>query len=309
MWNAESSMASAKKGNDIWLAPFRPARKDDLPFEILRTETLGVRSARALSARPTQHTFYIIHWLEQGAGTYFIDFQGHTLQPRSLYFLTPGQVHSWDIQEPVQGFTLLFTDEFLEIGQPELLHQVEFFHRLDQTPVIQVGQQKMSVIDGLINQLFVEYQADQLGRVIALQALLQLLLIEAQREYQAVHQQQLTPMSSAGGLLARDFKYLVGQHFLTMRTVEAYANQLHVNTTYLSDTVKHVTGLPPGAHIRQRLALEAKRLLAHTDLTAQQIAYQLGFEDPAYFGRFFKREAGSSPNAFRQHTREKYQKF
>jgi AraC family transcriptional regulator, transcriptional activator of pobA len=298
-------MTSAKKVKDIWLAQFQPARKDDLPFEILQTQTLD--STRALSINATQHTFYIIHWLEQGSGVYHIDFQGHSIQPKSLYFLTPGQVHSWDVQERVSGYTLFFTEEFLEIPQPGLLHQVDFFHRFDQVPVVQVSPENVKLIDGLIQQLFVEYRQDQTGRAIVLQSLLQLLLVQAQREYHAVNHSKLATKSTAGAVLTRDFKYLVGQHFLTMRTVEAYAEKLHVNSSHLSDTVKRLTGLPPGAHIRQRLALEAKRLLAHTDLTAQQITYQLGFEDPSYFGRFFKREVGVGPQTFRDQTRGKYQ--
>lgn len=299
-------MASPKKSKDIWLAQFRPARANDLPFEILRTETL---LPLFLRHQPTQHTFYIIHWLEQGAGRYFVDFQAHTVQPNTLYFLTPGQVHAWQIEKPVQGYTLLFTEEFLEVGQAKamLLHQVDFFHHLDQTPVIRIGKKKTKIIDDLVEALFAEYQASQVGRAIALQARLQLLLVEAQREYTSTHEKKTNSVPSASVSLAKDFRYLVGEQFLTLRTVEDYAKRLHVNAHYLSDTVKQVTGLPPGVHLRQRLALEAKRLLAHTDLTAQHIAYQLGFEDPAYFGRFFKREVGLSPNAFRQHVREKYQ--
>lgn len=299
-------MTSPKKSKDIWLAQFRPARANDLPFEILRTETM---LPFFLKNQPTQHTFYIIHWLEQGAGSYFVDFLAHAIQPNGLYFLTPGQVHAWQVESPVQGYSLFFTEEFLAVGssEPTSLHQFDFFHHLDQRPVVRVGEKKIKRIADLVETLFAEYQGSQTGRTTALQALLYLLLVEAQREYTSVHEQQPTSVPSATTSLVQDFRYLVGEHFLTLRTVEDYAKELHVNAHYLSDLVKQVTGLPPGAHLRQRLALEAKRLLAHTDLTAQQIAYQLGFEDPAYFGRFFKREVGSSPNAFRQHVREKYQ--
>jgi AraC family transcriptional regulator, transcriptional activator of pobA len=289
---------------DIWLASFRSARQDNFSFEILRTEKL--RPTRALSTKPTQHTFYAIHWLEQGSGTYFIDFQGFKINSSTLYFLMPGQVHAWDIQEPIDGYTIFFTDEFLELAQSNLSHQVKWMESIQQTPMITVPHIKISFFEHLLKQLFSEYETNQTGRVLAIQALFQLLLVEAQRTYQMQQAPKKTP--SAAVLLTQDFKHLVNQHFLTMKSVEGYAKALHINTNYLSDTIKQVTGLPPGVHLRQRLTLEAKRLLAHTDQSVQEIAYGLGFEDPAYFGRFFKREANSSPQAFRLAIREKYQK-
>ena len=91
-----------------------------------------------------------------------------------------------------------------------------------------------------------------------------------------------------------------------MRSVSAYAKKIGVSAGHLTDTVKEVTGSSPGKIIRQAIILEAKRLLAHTDLTVSQTCYTLSFDDPSYFGRFFKRETGQSPESFRKSIREKY---
>jgi AraC-like DNA-binding protein len=91
------------------------------------------------------------------------------------------------------------------------------------------------------------------------------------------------------------------------RRVADYARRLHVSAPHLTAVVTAATGRPPGAHVRAGLALEAKRLLAHTDLTAAGVAARLGFRDPAYFGRFFRREAGESPERFRRRIRGKSQ--
>ena len=77
--------------------------------------------------------------------------------------------------------------------------------------------------------------------------------------------------------------------------------------THLRNSVKEKTGRSPGHILRQEIALEAKRLLIHSELTAAEIGFKLGFDDPSYFGRFFKRESGLSPTAFRQRIIEKYQ--
>jgi len=102
------------------------------------------------------------------------------------------------------------------------------------------------------------------------------------------------------------FRQLVEAHFLTHQTVQAYAEILGITANHLSESAKAATGLPAGALIRQRLLLEAKRLLVHTDQSVQQIAECLSFQDPSYFGRFFKRETGQSPSAFRNTIRRKY---
>lgn len=89
--------------------------------------------------------------------------------------------------------------------------------------------------------------------------------------------------------------------------MQDYAAKIGISASHLSDTIKAVTGVSPGHIIRQEIALESQRLLAHSQLTAAEIGYRLNFDDPAYFGRFFKRECGQSPSAFRYQIREKYQ--
>ena len=92
---------------------------------------------------------------------------------------------------------------------------------------------------------------------------------------------------------------LVSKQFVTKQSVADYADQLGVTVNHLNKTVKAATGYTPGQLIRQEIVLEAKRLMQHTDLTATEIGYRLAFDDPSYFGRFFKREVGVSPGQFR----------
>ena len=289
----------------ITLARFRADREQDLPFEILETERLP---PSALRPRPVRHTFYVMHWLKRGSGTYSIDFRPHAILPDTFYFLTPGQVHSWHIDEPVAGFTIVFTHNLLNLPQdPEFLRHVGFFHHLEADPVLRARGSRVETFDRLVGELLGEYRATRSGRRLAIESLLQLLLLEVQRAYQEERSGGAFRKPSAGATLVSKFQQLVDADFLTLRTVEELARHLHVSAGHLSATVKELTGLPAGTHVRQRVALEAKRLLAHTDQSVQQIGYQLGFEDPSYFARFFRRESGRSPKRFRDEIREKYQ--
>jgi AraC-like DNA-binding protein len=84
--------------------------------------------------------------------------------------------------------------------------------------------------------------------------------------------------------------------------VSEYAKLLGITANYLNETVKTVTGQTAGELIRDRLLLEAKRWLIHSELSIAQVADQLHFDDPSYFSRFFKKYAHCSPGDFRRQT-------
>ena len=101
----------------------------------------------------------------------------------------------------------------------------------------------------------------------------------------------------------RHFNDLVTHSNGRRQRVRDYSDLLGVTPSHLAEAVREVTGRTPGQIIRDAQIAEAKRLLRHTDKTIGEIAYSLGFNDSAYFGRFFKREAGVSPGEFRRHVR------
>lgn len=100
-------------------------------------------------------------------------------------------------------------------------------------------------------------------------------------------------------LLAR-FTRLVGQDFRQQRSVEAYAMQLDISPANLNTLARRFAGHTALGLLHQRLLLEAKRELVYTSMTISQISDLLGFSEPAYFSRFFKRMTGRSPKDFRQ---------
>ena len=100
--------------------------------------------------------------------------------------------------------------------------------------------------------------------------------------------------------LIKDFSGLVEQHFRTEHSVQYYADRLFKSPKTLSNLFKKYNDKSPLRIIQERLALEAKRLLYYTDKSAKEIAFDLGFDDPAHFSRFFKKEVGQSPSDFKE---------
>ena len=116
---------------DIPLYHFRLPQNEVIPFEIKRLEQLP---PFVFSGRPVRVSFYEVLWITSGAGQRTIDFQTYPIQPNTMYFVTPGQVHSWNIQEPVTGFAILFTSDFLLLEQ-DFLRRFDFFHHIHSSPV------------------------------------------------------------------------------------------------------------------------------------------------------------------------------
>ena len=95
---------------------------------------------------------------------------------------------------------------------------------------------------------------------------------------------------------------MVDDRYSEWHQVQDYAAKIHITPKHLSQTVKQITGRSAKNMIQDRLELEAKRMLLHTELSIKEISFQLGFEDPLYFSGFFKKRAGVSPSSFR-HTK------
>ena len=123
-----------------------------------------------------------------------------------------------------------------------------------------------------------------------------LLLVRASRLFKSKHVKSL----HMGSDFLFNFQELIEANFLILKTPREYAARMNVTPNYLNALCKKKSGKSAGELIRQRILLEAKRLLAHTKLSASEIAYKLNFQDNSYFGRFFKKSTGLTPEGFRQ---------
>lgn len=99
---------------------------------------------------------------------------------------------------------------------------------------------------------------------------------------------------------------MIDRHHSSLHDVASYAGMLHLTPGYFTDLVKEQSGKTVLAHIHERLLVEAKRRLLHTELSVKQISDELGFGDAAYFHRFFKGLTGSTPVAYRMQIRKMY---
>jgi AraC-like DNA-binding protein len=262
-----------------------------LPFAVGSFDAVGPLSRAAF---PHRHTFYEIVFVTGGRGAHVVDLSRWELRPPHLCFVNPGQVHHWENATGLHGQVVLFTEDFLldHPGDRELLRV------LGERPWFSPAAADASAFARLIADMEHEHRTGQEGFASVLRAYLHVLVVRAFRL--AGPAPGRPDPAGRPAQVTRDFVRLLARPGPEVWSVRACAARVGVSVGHLNDTVKRTTGRTPGQWIRQSRVHEAKRLLARTDLTVGRVAAGVGFADPAYFCRFFRRETGISPGAFRR---------
>mgnify|MGYP000079480171 CR=1 FL=1 len=250
---------------------------------------------------PHRHDYYTVILIEQAAGEHLVDYQTYTFQPLEVYFISPGQVHQVVARTKPRGWVFTFSRDFLvENNIPEsFITNINLFQPFGESPPLKIDKVTFERLLDIIRQMQECLPMELSYRSRALGALLQLFLIHCNNS------SNLNPThldeENSGVCILRDFKHLVDARYHQWHKVNDYAAEVHLSPKYLSQTVKQYTGKSAKEFIQDRLVLEAKRLLLHTDLSVKEVAYKIGFEEPLHFSAFFKKKAGVSPSSFREH--------
>ncbi|MFJ7247736.1 AraC family transcriptional regulator [Kitasatospora sp. NPDC098652] len=259
-----------------------------LPFAIGSFDAIGPLSRANF---PHRHSFHEIVMVTGGHGAHVLDLVHRALAPPQLCVITPGQVHHWADAEELTGRVVLFNEDFL-LGHPQDLAALR---ALAARPGIALGEQA-GAIARLLADMEQEYRTRAPGYQGVLRASLHILIVRALR---ACAPDDRPAVPSRPAELAAAFTRLIAKPGGVRHSVASTAQELGVSPGHLQTLVKQATGRTPGGLIRRQQTLEAKRLLACTDLTIRQAAKEAGFADPAYFCRFFRRETGMTPGEFR----------
>ncbi|MFC9728995.1 AraC family transcriptional regulator [Streptomyces roseolus] len=239
---------------------------------------------------PHRHTFYEIVHVVEGTGAHVIDTESYALRPPQLGVILPGQVHWWEGVRGLEGSLVLFTPEFLVDGPDDL----GLLRRLGERPWVDLDAAAHARTSLLMGELAEEYRGGDDGFAGVLRSLLHVLLVRAARMPGG---QAVVPSQG----LAGEFLKLVADAGGGGVSVRECAGRLGVTPGYLTEVVRAATGRTPAALLREARAREAQRLLVATGLSVRQVGARVGFDDPAYFCRFFRREVGMSPGGFRKH--------
>lgn len=211
---------------------------------------------------------------------------------------------AWVRGEAQRGFLLYFQPEFLSHHPIPLLEEFPFFRPAEMNILPLTSKEKATLRDHFL-RLEDTFKTPHLYRTPMLQALLLALLFDCKGLHEVHHAYQR--QSSLHLSLAAQFLRALEQHYLTLRTVQAYADLLHVTPNHLSQAVSNEVGRKAYDLITERVLLEAKKLLYYTDLSVGEVADYLGFEEPTHFIRFFKRKLALTPLEYRHHATSKHE--
>ncbi|MFA6057702.1 MAG: helix-turn-helix domain-containing protein [Taibaiella sp.] len=241
------------------------------------------------SHRDEYHLFFL---QEKGTTTIEIDFQKHTIKPASVIFIHQNQVHRtlsfknaavsiWAISNENLNPEYLKLLEDITPAKPLALKQETFSVISDAVSFcIKISERKNeklyhSLLNGSCNTL--------IGLIVS----------------QYLEQTRSTDRLSRFEIVTKTFKALLEHNFTTAKKPTEYAQQLNISVAYLNECVKNTTGHSVSHHIQQRIILEAKRLLYHSDKSVKEIATELGYDDYPYFSRLFTKVAGIPALTFR----------
>jgi AraC-like DNA-binding protein len=250
---------------------------------------------------PHRHNFYQILYITSGGGRHIIDFESFPIQEGYLFFLAPGQIHEWLLNKDTDGILINFNESFFNCIpiNNQCLFAETFLLENKPYSAINLSSDKEE-FEHLLNLILEEYNNKNTSWEEMIRALLIQLfvLIGRKKNY------RITKHTTYQNYQLLKFKKLIEQFYTTKRLPKEYAELLFITPNYLNTLCMKITGCSAGFFIRNRILLEAKRLLANSTLTINEIAWQLNFNNNSYFTRFFKKYEGILPNEFRKKMNE-----
>ena len=249
--------------------------------------------------RPHRHSFYHLVLFTRGKGFHSIDFQKFPVKPYQIYFMIPGQVHSWHFEGSVDGYIVHFNEAlfttFLQNGQS--LERFHFFSGNSEDGVCQLPAPVHDGVVQLFESVLAELKEGKEQYLDMVRLRLMELFITVERSCTSKKRKNMPPQKYT---VLRNFLQLIDKHFRTIKLPKEYAELLYVTPNHLNALCQDLVGKTAGDLIRDRVLLEAKRLLTNADMTVTEIAYDLNFQDNSYFNRFFRKAVGITPDEFRK---------
>jgi AraC family 4-hydroxyphenylacetate 3-monooxygenase operon regulatory protein len=274
------------------------SRYDDSDFHIERLNSLALFFGRNM---PTHYhdRYYQLHIILEGTTHVLLD-EAHYLKTGTTLFFTPPTVpHSFVTDDDANGYVITASQPLvwrlldIEIGRNDVASTAlqPFCTQLSNP----------SKLVSLLEMLLAEQDSSEFMCDVAKQSLLQLTLIEVIRH--ANTQPVTTQFRSADVALFNRFNQMIEVNYRQHLTLPEYAEELSLTTARLNDICRKISGLSSKRLVAERVMQEARRLLLLTPMPVSQVAYELGYQDPAYFARFFKKQVGETASDFRQNQK------
>lgn len=270
--------------------------------EIIVKNAVYESETRLERSFPHRHSFYVICLIRKGSGIHVIDFEEFEVKQNRLFIINPYQVHFWMLNANTNISMVQFSESILHFDNEPVSNLLTAFgHKNNYLDI--TNFQSIEILE-LATKLEQESSAADKHSTDIMRSYLVILckLIE-----------RMACTSGNPGIInhkeekIQKFMFLINKHYVGQKSVSYYAGELNITANYLNMLSKKHLGKNAGEMITSRIMLEAKRLLYHTKSDISWIAFELGYEDPSYFTRAFRRFEKKTPTEFRDEIYKKYQ--
>lgn len=268
-----------------------------LPFDFITIEELYNKCHQSnydLSI-PHRIKFHALIVILEGESTHTIDFKEEILSPGVIIPLTKDQVHAFNSNLTVKGLIISFEENFItqNISEQNLFHFLHIYH----TPSILLGKENLSTLNPflkLLEHLHLDTNLTLKSEII--HSAFFSLLFQIKRF--SIYQHKTFESTRFKDFIR--YQQLITQYYPESHNVTDYAQKLAVSYKYINDICKQIGNKTAKSFLDNYLLLEAKRNISENKYTSQEIAYKMGFKEPANFIRFFKRFTKMTPNQFQK---------
>lgn len=261
-------------------------------FLFFEMERETVELVRAAAKPAHRHSYQEIIWVRQGTAEHLLDGDILEFPAQTLLIIPKGRIHRFVPSPDCRGSVIRFREEFL-LNPSHLL-----FSQFTGHTALQLSAEQAVAVEAYFSLLRCEFRHADPYHLQALRHLLAAFVAKLE-ELRLVHSRMRPQDFSRTLCIWNRFNTLIEQKFKSEHAVSYYAAELGLSSRKLGEIVKLYTGTFVSRVIDERLVTEAKRLILFSELTIKEIAFELGFEEHAYFTKVFKKFTGKTPSDFK----------
>ena len=248
--------------------------------------------------KPHRHDFYVTVIFTKGTGIHEIDFQKYEVSAGSLFFLSPGQVHSWELSPDTDGYIFFFSQPYYEMHYVnQKLKNFPFFNSPSFSRKLQLESDELVNMIRLFEAIGSEHESQNVMKQGFILSLISQIYIHSVRKF-AKDDEKTLATSVSYFKHYQDFENLLEESFTSQKSISYYASQLNISAKHLNRITQTVMQKTASEIITERVILEAKRMHIYLDEGLVEIAFRLGYEEYSYFARMFRKNTGITPSQF-----------
>lgn len=248
------------------------------------------------------HDFNLIVWVKEGRGLFCVDFENFEIEEDTIFFLSSRSIHHYQPFNEQNGCAIAVSPEFMQHVDPAITDFLTYtlFGRTNMVKCCKVPSEVVAKLQNFVESMMQESRSaggNHLYRS-CLASYLTLFVATAIRECRWDNvKHNLSDRQTYKHYIS--FLKYVEENFATSRSIHDYSAKVGVSPFLLAKCTQMYEGCTPLHIINARIILEAKRMLRFTSLRIKEIAFRLGFTDPSYFNKFFKKVVKMTPAEFR----------